>query len=62
MLLGPAYAIPRLLQKNNLKISDIDVFEIHEAFAGQILANIRAIEKNGHGAVPMEKLNFGVVL
>tara|TARA_B110000858_G_scaffold198451_1_gene265199 strand:+ start:3984 stop:5210 length:1227 start_codon:yes stop_codon:yes gene_type:complete len=58
MLLGPAHAIPRLLKKNNLKISDIDVFEIHEAFAGQILANIRAIEENGHGTIPMEKLNL----
>lgn len=57
MLLGPAYAIPKLLQKNRLALKDIDVFEIHEAFAGQILANLRAIEESGHGQVPMEKLN-----
>ena len=42
MLLGPAYAIPKLL-KNNITLKDIDVFEIHEVFAGQILANINAI-------------------
>ena len=57
MLLGPAYAIPKLLAKNNLKMEDIDVFEIHEAFAGQLLANLRALEVNGHGKVPLEKLN-----
>ncbi|MBW7902029.1 MAG: thiolase family protein [Rhodocyclaceae bacterium] len=37
MGLGPAYAIPKLLQKAGLKMSDIDLFEINEAFAGQVL-------------------------
>jgi acetyl-CoA acetyltransferase family protein len=36
MLLGPAYGIARLLHKNKLTVKDIDVFEIHEAFAGQV--------------------------
>lgn len=44
LLLGPAYAISNLLAKNNLTFDDIDVFEIHEAFAGQILANLKALE------------------
>merc|ERR1711920_917435 len=44
LLLGPAYAISELLKKNNLTFDDIDVFEIHEAFAGQILANLKALE------------------
>ena len=43
MLLGPAYSIPKLLQRNNLTLNDIGVFEIHEAFAGQILANLNAL-------------------
>ena len=68
MLLGPAYAIPHLLKKNNLSLSDIDVFEIHEAFAGQILANINALNsdkfcndnfnKSKLGEVHLEKLNL----
>ncbi len=33
LLLGPAYATPRVLDKAGLKMSDIDVWEVHEAFA-----------------------------
>jgi len=33
LLLGPAYVTPMILEKAKLKISDIDVFEYHEAFA-----------------------------
>lgn len=33
LLLGPAYATPKVLDKAGLKLNDIDVFEIHEAFA-----------------------------
>jgi len=63
MLLGPAYAIPQLLRKNKLTLADIDVFEIHEAFAGQILANIKAMDSdafdtNKIGLIPENKLNL----
>ena len=68
MLLGPAYAIPKLLQRNNLNLKDIDVFEIHEAFAGQILANLNALNtesfcqenfnKSKIGEIPLDKLNL----
>lgn len=33
LLLGPAYGITQILQKSGLKLSDIDTWEIHEAFA-----------------------------
>lgn len=33
LLLGPAYASPRVLEKAGLKMSDIDVWEVHEAFS-----------------------------
>ena len=68
MLLGPAYAINKLLVKNNLTINDIDVFEIHEAFAGQILANLNALNSdvfcrekfnsNKIGEILLDKLNL----
>jgi acetyl-CoA acetyltransferase family protein len=68
LLLGPAYATPKVLDIAGLKLSDIDVFEFHEAFAGQILANLQcldsdqfATEKLGRskkiGKIPMDKLN-----
>ena len=68
LLLGPAYSIAALLKKNNLTIADIDVWEIHEAFAGQVLANLKALEseewskknagyENAVGSIPRDKIN-----
>ena len=68
LLLGPAYATPDVLDKAGLKMSDIDVFEYHEAFAGQILANLKAMDSDYFaqnsmgrsqkvGSIPMEKFN-----
>lgn len=41
ILMAPARAIPRLLARNGLKAMDIALWEIHEAFAAQVLANIK---------------------
>jgi acetyl-CoA acetyltransferase family protein len=49
LLLGPTYAIPVVLEKVNLTLKEMDVLEFHEAFAGQILANVKAIESNTFG-------------
>jgi acetyl-CoA acetyltransferase family protein len=37
MGIGPVYAIPRLLERNNLSVDDIDLWELNEAFASQAL-------------------------
>jgi len=37
MGIGPIYAVPRLLQRHGLKVSDIDLWELNEAFASQVL-------------------------
>ena len=42
MLMAPARAIPRLLARHSLGFGDIALWEIHEAFAAQVLANIKA--------------------
>ncbi len=68
MGIGPAYAIATLLQKNNLSIDAIDFFEINEAFAGQVLACIKALNDPAYckehfgaagavGAMDQAKLN-----
>lgn len=68
LLLGPAYATPKVLEKSGLSLNDISVFEFHEAFAGQILANLKAMEsdwfaqnyqgrKGKVGSIQMEKFN-----
>ena len=46
LLLGPAYVTQRLLERTGLKPSEIDVWEYHEAFAGQVLANLKALESD----------------
>lgn len=46
LLLGPAYAIAKLLDKSGLSLSDIHVNELHEAFAAQVLANINCLSSD----------------
>jgi acetyl-CoA acetyltransferase family protein len=67
MLLGPAVSIPKLLARNKLSMGDIDVWELHEAFAAQILVNIACMQRSEFaneyyggvvpGELPVEKLN-----
>ncbi len=69
MLLGPAMAIPRLLNRHNLNSEDVDVWEVHEAFSAQILVNQVCLAddrfarerhglKKAVGAMPEERLNI----
>jgi acetyl-CoA acyltransferase len=69
LLLGPAFAVSRLLDKCGMTLEQMDVIEFHEAFAGQILANIKCLasdefakEKLGRekavGMVNMDKFNL----
>ena len=44
LLMAPAYAVPRLLARNGLTLQDFDYYEIHEAFAGQVLSTLAAWE------------------
>ncbi|XP_056632668.1 trifunctional enzyme subunit beta, mitochondrial [Diorhabda sublineata] len=46
LLLGPAYGTPQILEKAGLTPKEIDVWEFHEAFAGQILANLKALDSD----------------
>jgi acetyl-CoA acyltransferase len=44
LLMGPGIAIPRALERAGLTLADIDVIEMHEAFAAQVASNIQALE------------------
>ena len=44
MLMAPAYAVPRMLDRAGLKLQDFDIYEIHEAFAAQVLCTLKAWE------------------
>ena len=59
--MGPGIAVPRLLRKTGLKLSDMDLVEMHEAFGGQVACNLRAWEQGWKepaiGKVDRERLN-----
>jgi acetyl-CoA C-acetyltransferase len=68
LLMAPAYAIPHLLARNAMTLSSIDLWEIHEAFAAQVLCNVAAIENESFvrekvgvsaalGKFPWDRLN-----
>jgi acetyl-CoA C-acetyltransferase len=57
LLMAPAYAVPRMLERAGLGIEDFDLVEIHEAFASQVLATLAAWEKRGLAPVDRARLN-----
>jgi acetyl-CoA C-acetyltransferase len=68
LLMAPAYAVPRMLERQELTFADFDFFEIHEAFASQVLSTLAAWEdpvfcrerlglEGPLGSIPREKLN-----
>ncbi|MCO5248768.1 MAG: thiolase family protein [Chitinophagales bacterium] len=67
-LLGPAYSIVKILEQTGLKLEDMDVIEIHEAFAGQVLSVVNALKsdewckkqlglKKAFGEIDLNKVN-----
>ncbi|MFA6237850.1 MAG: acetyl-CoA C-acetyltransferase [Bacteriovorax sp.] len=68
LLMGPTIAIADLLRRNKLTLQDFDFYEIHEAFAGQVLCTLKAFESEDYckkklnldkalGSIDMNKLN-----
>ncbi|MET9808972.1 acetyl-CoA C-acetyltransferase [Streptomyces halstedii] len=57
LLMAPAHAVPRMLERAGLGIEDFDLVEIHEAFASQVLATLASWEKQGLAPVDRERLN-----
>ena len=66
--MAPVYAVPRLLARNGLSLQDFDYYEIHEAFAAQVLCTLKAWEDADYcrqrlgleaplGAIDRSKLN-----
>ena len=66
LLMAPAIALPGLLQRLNLQVADVDLFEVHEAFAAQVLANLKLWregwakypELKPIGEIPAKKMNL----
>ena len=69
LLMGPSFATPKALDKVGMKLSDIDLIDMHEAFASQVLSNMQAFASKewakkwlnrdeAIGEIPDEKLNI----
>jgi acetyl-CoA acyltransferase len=69
LLMGPAFAAPIALDKAGMTLADIDVIDMHEAFAAQVLSNVQAFESDAFaeeylgrdkaiGTIDMEKFNL----
>ena len=48
MGIGPAFAMPKALERAGLSLDDIDLIELNEAFAAQVLADVKEMEAQGH--------------
>jgi acetyl-CoA C-acetyltransferase len=59
LLMAPAYAVPRMLARAGLALQDFDFYEIHEAFAAQLLCTLKAWEDAGYCR---ERLGLGAAL
>jgi acetyl-CoA acetyltransferase family protein len=49
LLMAPAITVPRMLERAGLQLADLDLLEVHEAFAAQVLANVAAWERGWKG-------------
>jgi len=48
LLMAPTIAVSRLLERNQMKLQDFEFYEIHEAFAGQVLCTLKAWESKDY--------------
>jgi len=69
LLMAPTYAVPAMLDRAGITLQDFDIYEIHEAFAAQVLCTLKAWESEDYcrstlkrsgalGAVDRAKLNL----
>jgi acetyl-CoA C-acetyltransferase len=57
LLMAPVHAVPRMLERAGLTLQDFDLYEIHEAFAAQVLSTLKAWEDDSLGAIDRSRLN-----
>jgi acetyl-CoA acyltransferase len=57
LLIAPAYAIPVALKRAGIRLDDVGLIEMHEAFAAQVLSTFKVLEQNGAGRVDEDRVN-----
>ncbi len=58
LLIAPAYAIPKALERAGITLADIEIVEMHEAFAAQVLSTLRKLEEDGAGCIDPQRVNL----
>ena len=61
MLMAPAYAVPRMLERAGIRLQDFDIYEIHEAFAAQVLCTLKAWESDEFCEKKLKRPALGAV-
>ena len=61
MLMAPVYAVPRMLDRAGLKLQDFDLYEIHEAFAAQVLCTLKAWESDDYCRQKLKRPALGSI-
>ena len=59
--MAPAYAVPRMLDRAGLKLQDFDIYEIHEAFAAQVLCTLKAWESEEWCRARLSRPRLGTI-
>ena len=61
MLMAPVYAVPRMLDRAGVKLQDFDLYEIHEAFAAQVLCTLKAWESDAYCREKLKRPALGSI-
>ena len=59
--MAPAYAVPRMLDRAGFRLQDFDIYEIHEAFAAQVLCTLKAWESEGFCGNRLKRSALGTI-
>jgi acetyl-CoA C-acetyltransferase len=61
LLMAPTYAVPRMLDRAGLRLQDFDIYEIHEAFAAQVLCTLKAWESEDYCRTKLQRAALGSI-
>ena len=61
LLMAPTYAVPQMLERANLELQDFDIYEIHEAFAAQVLCTLKAWESEDYCRTKLKRGALGSI-
>jgi acetyl-CoA C-acetyltransferase len=61
LLMAPTYAVPEMLDRAGIRLQDFDIYEIHEAFAAQVLCTLKAWESEDYCRAKLGRAALGSI-